>query len=122
MIDHTRNNKASTGSFELVYKEQLTKLPPAGSLELRGLPLHSNYFFNGPDQELNDAFNEFAFSTANNSNSLYDATQNCLKMFGEEIKKSLKNLLQIIHNEKEKRGAKQNQNLKSITESNAISA
>ncbi|XP_044266820.1 tubulin glycylase 3B-like isoform X2 [Tribolium madens] len=115
VIDYGHNNKASTGLFELIYKEPLTKLPPPATLELKGLPLQSNYFFNAPDQKLNEEFSGFTFNNSNNSALVVDEAQDCLKTFGEEIKKTLKNLLQIIHNEKEKREAKLNQNLKSVT-------
>lgn len=89
VLDNANNSKAPTGSFELIYKENLTKLPPHEELELKGYPLKSDYFFT-PEQE-----------------TLVDyEKQEHLKDFGDDIKATLKNLLQIIHNEKHRRDLK----------------
>ncbi|RZC31981.1 tubulin glycylase 3A-like, partial [Asbolus verrucosus] len=51
VIDYAHNIKANTGGFEMIYKEQMSKLPSPSALEVKGLPLKRDYFYHGPNEQ-----------------------------------------------------------------------
>lgn len=112
IVDYSRNSHASTGQFELLYREKQHTLPPtdASTLQIRGIPLSHDYFYapaNGADKHatlpipgnLKQLLPERFSSDFVNINN----TKNYMKYVSKQMKKTLTKLLEIIKNERERR-------------------
>lgn len=101
VIDKGKSANASTGQFELLYKEKLHQLPPLdpAGLQLQGRPLPHEFFYT-PVEE-NSALlqpEKLSSDIINISN-----TRSYMKYVSRQMKKTLENLLEIIQKERLRR-------------------
>lgn len=96
VIDYARNPKASTGSFELLYREPTLKETGKVAIELKGVQVRESYFYTPKLQEEKNSFYIPKFYT-----SIPDKKQLVLKKFAGEIKKILKTLLEAVQTDKQ---------------------
>lgn len=101
IIDKTRNPNATTGSFELLYKEKLYQLPPLdpAGLQLQGKPLTQEFFYT----PLNDSSGSLQPEKLSSDIINISSTHTYMKYVSKQMKKTLENLLDIIHKERMRR-------------------
>lgn len=101
IIDKAKNSNASTGLFELLYKEKLHQLPPLdpAGLQLHGRPVPQEFFYTPLENPSMTLSPEKLSSDIININS----THNYMKYVSRQMKKTLENLLDIIHKERVRR-------------------
>ncbi|KAJ8954422.1 hypothetical protein NQ318_011097, partial [Aromia moschata] len=107
VVDHQRNNKASTGGFELMFDE---RIHGATLKEQRqaGAPLaKTNQLITHPLHELNN-FTDSIQNVPTTSNAVDGEAAEYIKQIGMGLRKTLENLLQILKTEKEKRQLQNN--------------
>lgn len=97
IIDIPHNAKAKTGHFELLYKENIPKMPKvnAAELKLEGTPLKMDYFCEIPMPELDGAMSK--------ENVKIDEIQKYISEVKREMHNALHNLLDVIDKEKKRR-------------------
>lgn len=100
IVDLPKNPKANTGNFELVYKQKVTKLPNVDTtkLVLQGTPLTTEYFCNKEDLPEPKPSHEISKEIMKITDAHKQITQ-----VSSEMKKALKNLLNIIAKERKRR-------------------
>lgn len=102
VIDSARNPQASTGNFELIYKEKpdgyITK--PKQKLEVAGCPIPDNYFCNLPPEQ--ETKKKPVSTTPKKLEVIPDPGKHLLHT-GQTMKEALRNLLEIVKKEKLKR-------------------
>lgn len=100
VIDRTRNSKSSTGHFELLYKEEVSSLPPLDptSFVLHGFPLPPNYFFTPPIPSYSQMKKHKTSNVVN-----IRSGQNYIQYVSDEMKRTLKALLDVIRKENKRR-------------------
>lgn len=98
IIDVPQKLKANTGNFELLYKQEIPKLPRvnAAKLKVEGTPLTRDYFCEPKTTETNMA-------TLSKENMKLDEIQDYITKVNTEMNNALKNLLRIINNERNRR-------------------
>ncbi|KAI4464418.1 tubulin monoglycylase ttll3 [Holotrichia oblita] len=101
IIDKTRNPNANTGSFELLYKEKLHQLPPLDptGLQLQGKPLPQEFFYT----PINDSSGSLQPEKLSSDIINISSTHTYMKYVSKQMKKTLENLLDIIHKERTRR-------------------
>lgn len=103
VIDNTRNPQASTGNFELIYKEKpdacITKTKQ--KLEVAGCPIPDNYFCNLPPEQ--ETKKKTSSTTAPKKLEVIPDPGKHLLRTGQTMKEALRNLLEIVKKEKLKR-------------------
>ncbi|KAF2879228.1 hypothetical protein ILUMI_26942 [Ignelater luminosus] len=99
VIDYPKNPKASTGGFELLYKQEIHKLPDveSESLKLVGTRLSESYFYT-PETKKDFGFKELCSSEDDISRQAHNISQ-----ISSDMKKTLENLLALIQAERERR-------------------
>lgn len=123
MIDYPKNPKANTGNFQLVYRQRIPKLPIVDTtkLVLEGTPLPIDYF-SKPDGVNPDVVASETKPSHQMSKEIMKITEahQHITQVSSEMKKALKNLLNIIANERKRRRQlnAQNKNVKAQSASN----
>ncbi|XP_065163489.1 tubulin glycylase 3A-like [Atheta coriaria] len=100
VVDNARNPRAPTGHFEQIYKEKILPAPhEVQGLRLEGKPIAADYFLK-PE----DAANAIGCKPSRSSDSLnVITTADYMKYVGNEMKKTLRQLLSIIEKERNRR-------------------
>lgn len=99
IIDVPHKLKANTGTFELLYKQEIPKLPKvnADKLKLEGTPLTRDYFC---DPKITENTN---LTTMSMENVKLDEIQDYISKVNTEMNNALMNLLRIINKERSRR-------------------
>lgn len=107
IIDHPKNPKASTGSFELLYKENIPKLPKVDldNLKLVGKPVPADYF---KVEELYHAPMRKP-SKLKSTKKITEAKRTIVEA-GSEMQKALRTLLYIIQTKRNEKKLKERLN------------
>lgn len=105
VIDHARRPNANTGQFELLYREKTEKLPSINDfkLEIVGRPLKNNYFYNGKQENVDQRLVSKENSTQLVVTNEFKEIKENLITVTEDIKFTLRNLLNLVRLEKERR-------------------
>ena len=100
VIDRAKSSSSSTGQFELLYKEEVNSLPPLDlrSLVLHGLPLPPNYFYTPPIPSHSQTKTHKTSNVVN-----IRSGQNYIQYVSDEMKRTLRALLDVIHKENKRR-------------------
>lgn len=104
VVDLKENRNASTGLFELLYKEEIEKLPKTifdpNVFVIKGHAIRKDYF-QTPEQ----AIAEGNICNSKKSSEIMDITnnKNFILQVGKEMRSTLEQLLTLIHNEKNRR-------------------
>lgn len=98
IIDLPHNAKTKTGNFELLYKQNIPKMPQVDveTLKLEGIPLNKDYFYE-PEN------NEVDLTTMSKESVKINEIQDYITKVNTEMNNALKNLLDVIDKEKERR-------------------
>ncbi|KAJ8979031.1 hypothetical protein NQ317_003134 [Molorchus minor] len=116
IIDHAKNNRVSTGGFELVFDERLHGATIKDHLNASGVKQKTNYNYTHPQHELNN-FMEEKTPVVNSNNEAAEY----IKEIGVGLRKTLENLLQILKTEKQKRQLKpKNKSVETISSNTII--
>ncbi|CAH1183139.1 unnamed protein product [Phaedon cochleariae] len=108
LVDYKNDKNASTGGFELLYREQPTPRRRPGELEVAGTPLKPE-FFNVP-LELQEKSSFPPESTKNKP--MQQVT--CIKELGKSIRHTLHNLLELLKQERLKRSRRKHIGIETI--------
>lgn len=106
IIDVPRKPKADTGKFELLYKENIPRMPKinTATLKLEGTPLNKEYFCESPLATTTTTTSEEDLVTQSREN--INEIQEYICKVNEEMHNALKNLLHVIEKERKRQNPK----------------
>lgn len=109
IIDIPQNAKAKTGNFELLYKQNIPRLPKVVDVEqlkLQGRPLSKDYFYEPKTR------NDTDLATISTEKIKINEIEDYIAKVNEEMHNALRNLMEIIETERKRRGGNYNLQMK----------